>query len=149
MIEESYGEFTIKYNENADKWFGSQGNHEICSSEKLSELKKKLDRQHDKENKFERINILAFDNWDKAKIKKGVITSVVGEEYGSLYVWVTWEDKSRGKVKAKDLKLDNEANQKKAMEITELQTQIKKITDNKFAIIETMEGVKINTDEAI
>ena len=95
-LTQEYGEFTITYNEHNDLWTGNLCGTEVHRSSKLSDLKKALDRHHEKEYKFTRVPIFkracgfsSPENWTD-----GEITSQTAEGH----FWVTWKDGGRSKV---------------------------------------------------
>ena len=94
-MKESYGQFMIEYDENAEKFIGKLGETRIGSSGKLSSLKKTLDQHGESEKAFTRVKIFKHEPWEGWVF--GEVTSI-GDDRNP---WCSWTDKygkkSRGK----------------------------------------------------
>ena len=149
-METKYKGYTIKYEEykNNEQFTVKIGDSSM-SSEKLKNLKKRIDNFERKQNKFKRIDILCGEGWgSQTELKPGQITSVAGKSrYGdSIEVW-TSVNGDRSKRDLSNLYLNTDKNQEIYKEIKLHLKDIKAI-ENKIRILwEQMEKPVLPEEE--
>jgi len=146
-METTYQGYTIRYSENNEKFEVDIGQSRM-TSEKLGDLKKRIDRLDKEEKKFDRINILSRERWGNRDLLPGQITSITERTpySGRDEVWVV-VNKKRSKCSLNDLYLDTDKNRQIYENIKELEALIAKTQAQVDDLFKQMERPVLPTSE--
>ena len=138
-IKDEYGKFKIGYNENTDVWTGTLDGETIATSQKLSELKKRLDKHGQAEKAFTRVKVFWKDHW--SGWDEGEVTSVTPEGEA----WISGEGKKKarhkmGSYNLKSLYLHIDENMQKRQKWDALEVKVKALQEEQETILKAMKA---------
>lgn len=141
-----YKGYKINYNEDLEQ-FVVDIDDSTLSSVSLKVLKNEIDKLIKKENKFERIDILAHDSyWDRESddLIEGQITSIAGKYLDDVEVWVIVNKRRSKRVLSRHIYLNNNSNRLIYQQIKNLQQEIKEREQTISEYYDKMEKPKLD-----